>query len=213
MSGLIESLAHLNKKKEIDLAFDFYGLEADHQTLTELGTACDYDAMNLNAGIKNSEFSQKCSEAKILILSVGHGRKHEETIPRKLYGYYRAQRPIIVLGPAGCEAGKMVESHLDAITKCIKQVVPLENLFGKTKGYEKLHAVQKRIRIQLEVLRKQFAKEFESFSLQLSLSQPAPAAAQDTKPYCKTLLQASWAGQTVAFFPHQMALQSFPCAN
>ena len=34
---------------------------------------------------------------------------HEETIPGKLYDYFRASRPILVIGPEGCDAGKLVE--------------------------------------------------------------------------------------------------------
>jgi len=42
-----------------------------------------------------------------------------------------------------------LESQLDILNPCVKRLVKVENLFAKTKGYEKLHDLTKKIRISL----------------------------------------------------------------
>jgi hypothetical protein len=112
--------------------------------------------------------------------------------------------------------------HIDDLGKCIKQVIPLENLFGKTKGYEKLHAAQKRIRVQLEIQKKNLstAKErFDSAQRPLDSAQPtthnntsiSPAAENIfTKAQAcpwSNLRAATWNGQMVALLPEELAFE------
>ena len=109
---------------------------------------------------------------------------------------------------ASCDFTKLFktfEDHIDGLTKCVKQVIPLENLFGKTKGYEKLHAAQKRIRVQLEVQRKQLSTALES-----AASTPVARGATDVRgevcPWSKLLI-VSWNGQKVALLPDELAFE------
>jgi hypothetical protein len=57
------------------------------------------------------DFLSACLGAAILLLAVGHdanGLSHEGAIPAKLFDYFAAARPILVVGPEGCEAGRLV---------------------------------------------------------------------------------------------------------
>jgi glycosyltransferase involved in cell wall biosynthesis len=60
-----------------------------------------------------AEFLSACKGADLLLLLVGHDGSadfmHHGSIPGKLYNYFAAGKPILVVGPRGCEAGKMVE--------------------------------------------------------------------------------------------------------
>ncbi len=103
------------------------------------------------------------------------------------------------------ELFKTFKDHIDGLTKCVKQVIPLENLFGKTKGYEKLHAAQKRIRVQLEIQGKQLSAALES-----ATSVPAARGAADIRgevcPWSKLLI-VSWNDQEVALLPDELAFE------
>lgn len=110
MTGLVEALAKLKQQDETSLVYEFYGRVHDRKYLSKLAQENNCtDAVQVKEGISQDEFNQRCRKATILVLSVGHGRLHEETIPGKLYDYFLAGRPILVLGPDGCAARKLVE--------------------------------------------------------------------------------------------------------
>jgi hypothetical protein len=57
------------------------------------------------------EFLAVCRGADILLLVVGQDtdiHQHQGAIPAKLYDYFLARRPILVIGPRDCEAGRIV---------------------------------------------------------------------------------------------------------
>ena len=69
------------------------------------------DGLRAEAQLPRMEFLKHCRGAAILLLVVGHNTgiaEHADAIPGKLYDYFAACRPILVIGPEGCEAGKMV---------------------------------------------------------------------------------------------------------
>lgn len=69
------------------------------------------DMIRIQPAVSRPEFLSMCRGADILLLVVGHNdgaTEHAGTIPGKLYDYFAAGRPILVVGPRGCEAGKLV---------------------------------------------------------------------------------------------------------
>lgn len=109
--------------------------------------------------------------------------------------------------PASNELQQVLEKLREGLGRSIKQVIPLENLFGKTKGYEKLHAAQKRIRLQLETQKKQLSGALEKIGTppatpESALTSPKPQSA----PWDK-MLKASWNGQVVALLPDEIAFE------
>ncbi len=69
------------------------------------------DVVDLQPAASETEFRRHCRGAAVLLLVVGHTQgafEHARTIPGKLYEYFAACRPILVIGPDDCEAGKMV---------------------------------------------------------------------------------------------------------
>lgn len=71
--------------------------------------------VDVEPAVPEDEFRRHCRGADVLLLVVGHSEgamEHSRTIPGKLYEYFAARRPILVIGPADCEAGRMVaEAH------------------------------------------------------------------------------------------------------
>jgi len=62
-------------------------------------------------GLSRQEFLSMCRSSRILLVAVGRdygGQQHAGTIPGKLYDYFAACRPILVMGPPDCEAARMV---------------------------------------------------------------------------------------------------------
>ena len=69
------------------------------------------DVVDLQPAVSEAEFRRHCRGAAVLLLVVGHTQgafEHARTIPGKLYEYFAACRPILVIGPPDCEAGTMV---------------------------------------------------------------------------------------------------------
>jgi glycosyltransferase involved in cell wall biosynthesis len=111
-----------------------------------------------------AEFLAACKGADILLLLVGHDGDdsfmHQGSIPGKLYNYLAAGRPILVVGPRGCEAGKIVErvrrgiavpddepeSIADAIERLLgrrEPAVPLDLSPEAVRDFETAAAVKK----------------------------------------------------------------------
>jgi hypothetical protein len=69
------------------------------------------EVVHAGTSLTRSEYLSVCRGADILLLVVGRDvgtMQHAQAIPGKLYDYLAACRPILVVGPPGCEAGKMV---------------------------------------------------------------------------------------------------------
>lgn len=72
------------------------------------------DALLVRDLVPRREFLAACRGARILLIAVGRDRGdqvHGSALPAKLYTYFAAARPILVTGPPGCEAGRVVGRH------------------------------------------------------------------------------------------------------
>ncbi|MFW8600715.1 hypothetical protein ACOHYD_04465 [Desulfobacterota bacterium M19] len=125
------------------------------------------------------------SQQKLLAMGLRHGFHQEVISP----------------SPALTAA---VRDHIEALGKCIKQILPLENLFAKTRGYDKLHAAQRRIRLYLEAQKKQLTARLQETGTTAADQQPTPAAAS---PW-PVLFKASWQGITVLIPPDELAIET-----
>lgn len=85
---------------------------ADREYLSRATAKLDLTEMvEIRPSLPRGEFLSACMGADILLLAVGHDsgmQMHASAVPAKLYSYFAACRPILVIGPPGCEAGKMV---------------------------------------------------------------------------------------------------------
>lgn len=97
-------------------SFEHYDANGKHYASTLGSTAA---ALGMSGRVRvldpvpRSEFIQICSRARILLLLIGEDDgevQHKAAIPRKLYDYFQAGRPILVVGPKGSEAQRLVES-------------------------------------------------------------------------------------------------------
>ncbi len=128
------------------------------------------------------------SQQKLLAMGLRHG--------------FHPERSNIPPSPALTAA---VKGHIEALGKCIKQIIPLENLFGKTKGYDKLYAAQRRIRLYLETQKKQLTANLREAETTMARGkQPAPAAAS---PW-PVLFKACWQGITVLIPPDELTIET-----
>lgn len=115
VDGFFAALAKLRKSetyKSRQFQFLHLGLKAEMPFLTQkVGQYAVEDIVFLQNTIPEKEFESYCRGADILLLVVGHDTaetEHADAIPGKLYDYLAARRPILVVGPKGCEAGKIV---------------------------------------------------------------------------------------------------------
>ena len=116
IDGFIEALAILRRRRRNDESlprfYQFGGMAIDDQYLRELvGQHRLENAVQLCPAVPHDEFVSACLGATVLLLVVGRDRGmqlHAGAIPGKLYNYFAARRPILVVGPPGCEAGEMV---------------------------------------------------------------------------------------------------------
>lgn len=98
----------------VDLQFVQHSVESVeflHRVAEKHGVA---DAVRTGPALPRPEFLSACRGASILLLAVGHdsrGQQHAGAIPGKLYDYMAAGRPILVVGPRDCEAGRLVREH------------------------------------------------------------------------------------------------------
>lgn len=108
-----------------------------------------------------------------------------------------------------------VNAHLVVLGKCIaKRIVPVENLFAKTPGYEKLHAIHTELRERLE-RQKQNLLNALGGDYQADAVVPAESAkpaAGSTETVCPwpTVSLAPWGGKMVGFLPEQIAYEDTP---
>jgi len=69
------------------------------------------EMVELRPSLPRGEFLSACHGARILLLVVGGNmgiQEHAGAIPGKLYDYFFACRPILVVGPPDCEAARLV---------------------------------------------------------------------------------------------------------
>ena len=69
------------------------------------------EAVNLSNAIPAENFRQWCRGAAALLLVVGHDSgvfEHSRTVPAKLFEYFGAGRPILVVGAQDSEAERMI---------------------------------------------------------------------------------------------------------
>ncbi len=121
--------------------------------------------------------------------------------------------PAAIPTPAPAGLAEAVNVHLTVLEKCIeKRIIPLENLFAKSPGYEKLLAIHVELRERLE-------KERQGLIAALAGdyrpgTQPpgeATVAETESRPCPWPLLAtASWGGRSVAFVPEQIAYEAKP---
>lgn len=126
--------------------------------------------------------------------------------------------PAAPMGKAAAVLIEAVNAHLTVLGKCIaKRIIPVENLFAKTPGYEKLHAIHTELRERLERQKQNLIKALGA-DYQADAAVPAePAAGQLAKPadspaVCpwQTVAIANWGGKTVGFLPEQVVYQGKP---
>ncbi len=110
----------------------------------------------------------------------------------------------------------VILQHGSILKKCINRLAPIETLFSKTAGYEKLHTLH----LQLREL---FQKNIQGLALALTgnytgamqsltaVTTTAPQAAKVTKAAAQCpwdrLVTARWQGKTVAFIPSELACE------
>ncbi len=120
-----------------------------------------------------------------------------------------------------------VNAHITVLGKCIaKRIVPLENLFAKTPGYEKLHAIHTELRERMERQKLNLIKALDAY-YQADAAAPVESAAwQSAKPAVstaavstaagcpwRTVVLAAWGGKTVGFLPEQIVYENKPAGQ
>jgi len=115
LDGFLDGLSKLVKRAAATnarLQFLQFGHEPDMRFLTRgLNVRGLTEAATVSDSLPRNEFMSACRGADILLVVVGRDKgseQHANAVPGKLYDYFAACRPILVIGPPGCEAGKMV---------------------------------------------------------------------------------------------------------
>ena len=130
--------------------------------------------------------------------------------------------PAVPIGRAAAVLIEAVNAHLTVLGKCIaKRIIPVENLFAKTPGYEKLHAIHTELRERLERQKQNLIKALGD-EYQADAAAPVePAAEKSAKsagstaavaavcPW-QTVTLATWGGKTVGFLPEQIVYEGKP---
>jgi glycosyltransferase involved in cell wall biosynthesis len=114
MDGFLGGLARLKSDAafgKTGLQFLQYGLAADllPQQARRYGVS---DIVTVHPMVPSELFRAYCRASDVLLLVVGRSQGHVEhagAVPGKVYEYFAARRPILVVGPPGCVAGRMVE--------------------------------------------------------------------------------------------------------
>jgi hypothetical protein len=140
---------------------------------------------------------------------VQSGPAEEELLP---------ELPLASCGRAAALLIEAVNAHLTVLGKCIaKRIIPVENLFAKTPGYEKLHAIHTELRERLERQKENLIKALGA-DYQADAAAPVePTGGQSAKsagsaavcPW-QTVALATWGGKTVGFLPEQIVYQGKP---
>ncbi|MFA6899902.1 MAG: hypothetical protein WC256_06810 [Desulfurivibrionaceae bacterium] len=133
--------------------------------------------------------------------------------------------PELPVASGGRSAAVLIEAvnaHLTVLGKCIaKRIIPVENLFAKTPGYEKLHAIHTELRERLEKQKQNLIKalgaEYEADAaapVESPVGQSAKSAVS-TAAVCpwQAVVLATWDGKTVGFLPEQIAYEDKPPAR
>ncbi|MBU0728600.1 MAG: hypothetical protein KKE17_07940 [Proteobacteria bacterium] len=114
------------------------------------------------------------------------------------------------------ELGKVIQSNVVMLGRCIDRIMPLEQLFARTPGYDKLHLINKKLREQLEIQRDSLANALGGDFSSLPPQQGAPiqktrisqqSSGESPCPWSK-LTVAKWKGSFVAFLVEQVAYVS-----
>lgn len=116
IDGFISALKRIQTECEYQkkpFLFRFLGFDSELSLLRSRVTAEGLeDVVSLEAAVPNSEFKRLCRQASVLLVVIGHNQgsiEHAGAIPAKVYEYFAAKRPILVIGPRDCEAGRIVE--------------------------------------------------------------------------------------------------------
>lgn len=117
LDGFLEALALLRgngaSQEARRLQFCQHGIERTDKLLSAMSAKLGLSGtVVIGAYLDRQGFLSHCRGARILLLAVGRnerGREHAQAIPGKLYDYFATQRPVLVVGPPDCEAGRMVE--------------------------------------------------------------------------------------------------------
>ncbi|MCX5877252.1 MAG: hypothetical protein NT087_13335 [Deltaproteobacteria bacterium] len=127
--------------------------------------------------------------------------------------------PAVPIGRAAAVLIEAVNAHLTVLGKCIaKRIIPVENLFAKTPGYEKLHAIHTELRERLEKQKQNLIKALGD-EYQADAAAPVEPAAEksaksagSTAAVCpwQTVTLATWGGKTVGFLPEQIVYEGKP---
>ncbi|HIJ79867.1 MAG: hypothetical protein OEY01_14590 [Desulfobulbaceae bacterium] len=174
-------------------------------TLSELRSALPNVPKDYTKLLKNNETAQPAEPATPPRQEKPEAEPEPEELTLELPG-----QPSLV-------ADQLIETingHISILDKCIaKRIVPIENLFGKTPGYEKLHAIHKelheRMEKQKQILIHALGAEYVAGTTPPMdcppQSKPEPAAS----PW-DTVASTTWAGKRVAFIPEQIAYDGVP---
>ncbi len=106
-------LRHIHYGASKDLQFVHFDSAMEASYIGRL--AADHgvtDSVSIRPPVPSDEFLSYCRAADMLLVFVGRNTgqiDHAGAIPAKVYGYLSAKRPILVVGPEGCEAGRLVE--------------------------------------------------------------------------------------------------------
>ena len=116
LDGFLEALRVQASRSAVvhdALQFVQYGNRyGDVRYLERLGSdLIENETMTIEPMLPRGAFLSACRGADILLLVVGHttgDQEHTGAIPGKLFDYFAAARPILVVGPPDCEAARWV---------------------------------------------------------------------------------------------------------
>lgn len=115
VDGFFEALAMLRQRGQSPqqpVRFVLHGRDHHREFLARaIGRSGIADLVQIKPPLPRAEFLSCCRGADVLLLVVGHDAgsdQHAGAIPGKLYDYFSACRPILVVGPRNCAAAGMV---------------------------------------------------------------------------------------------------------
>lgn len=116
LEGFFEALVRLAREQEEPnkgLQFLHFGIEAEKDYFVQKVNEYSLDGVvRLRELLPSRQFESHCRNADILLLVVGRNEglvEHVKAIPGKIYDYFAVNRPILLIGPEDCEAGKLVK--------------------------------------------------------------------------------------------------------
>ncbi|MFC1523961.1 hypothetical protein ACFL6N_04140 [Thermodesulfobacteriota bacterium] len=109
----------------------------------------------------------------------------------------------------------VIQTNIAMLDQCIIRIKPLENLFAKTPGYEKLHFIHEKLREQLELQQMSLENGLQGNFTPLTKQKISPLKkvrvsqkSSDSRCPWQRLTIAKWKGALVAFLPEQIAYLS-----